>query len=110
MPDSKCLTHLLSYMAGRAHQKLAKRLTNHAHFVVMCSLLQALTSRETVNRLMSKSRKYQAQLEERRHLQQLLDGMASGQQDTLIRFKNLLKVSALVSPSGCMCLLHLENL
>lgn len=45
-----------------------------------------------MTRWMAKARKYQAQLEERRHLQQLLAGMAGGQQDSLMRFKDLLKV------------------
>ena len=45
-----------------------------------------------MTRWMAKARKYQAQLEERRHLQQLLAGMGSGQQDSLMRFKGLLKV------------------
>lgn len=51
-----------------------------------------MSSKEAVTRWMSKARKYQAQLEERRHLQQLLAGMSGGQQESLMRFKDLLRV------------------
>ena len=54
--------------------------------------MQALTSREFLTRIMSKARKYQAQLEERKVLRQLVEGLAAGQQDSLRRFKDLLKV------------------
>ncbi|KAK9835518.1 hypothetical protein WJX74_002180 [Apatococcus lobatus] len=56
---------------------------------------QAMASKEAVVRLMAKARKYQAQLEERRLLQQLLAGMTNGEQDSLMRFKALLKAQKL---------------
>ncbi len=54
-------------------------------------------SKEAVTRVMSKARKYQAQLEERKVLQKLLDGLPSDQQEDLTLssrtiFKELLKV------------------
>ena len=58
--------------------------------------MQALTSREFLTRIMSKARKYQAQLEERKLLRQLVDGLAAGQQDSLRRFKDLLKVGTMI--------------
>ncbi len=50
--------------------------------------------KETLTRIMSKGRRYQAQLEERKLLHQLIEGMRTGQQDSLRRFNILQKVRA----------------
>ena len=62
--------------------------------LMKAALPQALTSKEGVARIMGKARKYQAQLEERKLLQQLVAGLVAGQQDSLRRFKDLLKVGS----------------
>ena len=61
-----------------------------------------MSSKEFVSRLMSKGRKYQAQLEERRLLQQLLAGLEAGEQSSFQQFKRLLEV-CFWSFSSCQC-------